>query len=220
MTEKMEWLDLKKCGICGKRFSVLYPTLWRYKRGTRYLCSWRCLRIFDGEGAEEAGKEAEEMEKRSWLDVAMKVIENGKAGKPAAETLAELGYKNPAQAATDVRKFLKEKQPALFEQWPAARRKRKDEPEKETVTEPEAVKAPDLKMAPVPEPANRMDVKLIPDGFQVTAIRGKTGEYTHDAKHGTVDLRTPDGQELSLLPKEWAQLAGEIGRMLKILGVE
>ena len=32
------------CHQCGKEFDVLYPDLWRYKRGNKWFCSWHCLR--------------------------------------------------------------------------------------------------------------------------------------------------------------------------------
>ena len=43
------------CLECGKRFYVLYPNLYRYKRKDRYLCSYSCMRAYDR-------KEAEDME--------------------------------------------------------------------------------------------------------------------------------------------------------------
>ena len=39
---------IETCPICSKNFDVLWPQLWAYKRGKRYLCSWSCIRIFDG----------------------------------------------------------------------------------------------------------------------------------------------------------------------------
>lgn len=35
---------ITNCPVCGKSFDVLYPDLWRYKRGSLFLCSWSCLR--------------------------------------------------------------------------------------------------------------------------------------------------------------------------------
>ena len=32
------------CHQCWKEFDVLYPDLWRYKRGNKWFCSWHCLR--------------------------------------------------------------------------------------------------------------------------------------------------------------------------------
>ena len=42
---------MKKCRECGKTFDVLWPEMYRYKRGTgtnyTYFCSWGCLRAYD-----------------------------------------------------------------------------------------------------------------------------------------------------------------------------
>ena len=38
-----------KCATCGKEFDALWPDLYRYKRGGTFLCSWSCLRKYDGE---------------------------------------------------------------------------------------------------------------------------------------------------------------------------
>ena len=40
-----------KCPVCGKLFWCDYPHLWAYKRGNRFICSWGCLRKFDGKEA-------------------------------------------------------------------------------------------------------------------------------------------------------------------------
>ena len=39
---------IKNCPICGKAFDVLYPDIWRYKRNNQFICSWKCIRLFDG----------------------------------------------------------------------------------------------------------------------------------------------------------------------------
>ena len=42
---------MKKCRECGKMFDVLWPEMYRYKRGAgtnyTYFCSWGCLRAYD-----------------------------------------------------------------------------------------------------------------------------------------------------------------------------
>lgn len=40
-----------KCPVCGKLFWCDYPHLWRYKRDKKYICSWSCLRKYDGKEA-------------------------------------------------------------------------------------------------------------------------------------------------------------------------
>ena len=47
---------IKQCAVCRKQFDVLWPELWTYKRGARYLCSWRCLRLFDQKGSKDMEK--------------------------------------------------------------------------------------------------------------------------------------------------------------------
>lgn len=64
MSQTMEWMEDRVCTVCGKRFSVLYPHLWRYKEPCggnghyRYFCSWKCLRA-----NEKNQKEKTDMEK-------------------------------------------------------------------------------------------------------------------------------------------------------------
>lgn len=35
---------LYKCVVCGKRVYLMSPESWAYRRGTRFYCSWGCLR--------------------------------------------------------------------------------------------------------------------------------------------------------------------------------
>ena len=45
-----EFLGDKKCPVCRKQFTVLWPTQWAYKRGLpnpTFICSWKCLRAYD-----------------------------------------------------------------------------------------------------------------------------------------------------------------------------
>ena len=44
---------ISECPVCGKEFDILYPHLWKYARGTKFLCSWGCLRKFDERVAEK-----------------------------------------------------------------------------------------------------------------------------------------------------------------------
>ena len=42
---------ITNCPVCGKAFDVLWPHLWSYKREKLFLCSWKCLRLFDEKGS-------------------------------------------------------------------------------------------------------------------------------------------------------------------------
>ena len=35
------------CPVCGKKFDVLWPQLYRYRRDGKYLCSYQCLVQYD-----------------------------------------------------------------------------------------------------------------------------------------------------------------------------
>ena len=70
---------MKKCRECGKMFDVLWPEMYRYKRGTgtnyTYFCSWGCLRAYD---RKTEGKDMD-----------------GKRGRPGKKPVVEVADKLP-----------------------------------------------------------------------------------------------------------------------------
>ena len=109
MSEGAGWLDDKKCPVCGKRFTVLYPNLWRYRtgyegRGT-YFCSWDCLRH-----KEEAGMERKitDSQKKRAVEIAMK-------GGDPLDYLKQCGSKNPSAHWYMIKKQLLKKDPERYE---------------------------------------------------------------------------------------------------------
>lgn len=77
-----------------------------------------------------------------------------------------------------------------------------------------------LTMAPVPEPVTEIWT-LGAEGYAATAIKKDgVGEFYYDKRTGSIDWRNEYGEEVSLLPADWAKLAEEIPKMLRILGVE
>lgn len=59
------------------------------------------------------------------------------------------------------------------------------------------------------------------DLWQTAAVRNKKmGTFYLDEKYGTVDWRSPFGEEVSLLPQDWKWLGDHIGMILHALGVE
>ena len=55
----------------------------------------------------------------------------------------------------------------------------------------------------------------------VTAIRIKgLGEFYFDQKYRTIDWRSDVGEEISLTPEHWKELAEKIPMMMKKLGVD
>lgn len=58
-------------------------------------------------------------------------------------------------------------------------------------------------------------------GYEVTAVRdAELGEFYFDRKYNTIDWRTLDGDEISMGPVGWRNLARQIPEVLGILGVK
>ena len=115
----MDWLEMKKCRSCGKKFAVLYPHLWRYKRArgskTDYFCSWGCLRRYDGKGKDEMNDQ---------MEIARELAEAMERGEDPKEFLKGKGYKNPYKAYANIKNKCKEKDPELAEKFGDRREKK------------------------------------------------------------------------------------------------
>ena len=63
------------------------------------------------------------------------------------------------------------------------------------------------------------EMQKIEEEPTVTAIRFKgLGEFYYDKKFRTIDWRSEFGEEISLTPAHWRELAEKIPQMLVILG--
>ena len=213
MSQTMEWIEDRVCTVCGKRFSVLYPHLWRYKEPCggnghyRYFCSWKCLRANekgvedmeklkkDGTPAKKPGPKPKtktpEQVPEIRLDGPIK-IKTPDAGMieietPVAETLGD-ALNGMADAAAD-----------FFE------------------------KCGDMGLeVGAPEPVRKVTKPLAYDGFTVTAIKRDYGRYARDTFNGTeyLDYETNDGEEISMPVETWKEFLKELYLAAKVLGVE
>lgn len=89
MMERETWMpDDRKCRNCGKRFTVLHPTRWAYKRpkGARYeyFCSWGCLRADEKKDERKEEKEVKTQDKTQRtrmntkdMEKAVEMLKNG-----------------------------------------------------------------------------------------------------------------------------------------------
>lgn len=111
-----------KCPICGKKFYPQYPHLWVYKRGyginERYMCSWKCLRQFDGVEPEtktniDEGDRSMKEARKNREDVAEKIVAAIERGENPMDVVSKF-YDNPAQAYWDIKKTMKTKRPDLY----------------------------------------------------------------------------------------------------------
>lgn len=226
MKDGLNWLEMKTCFMCGNRFSVLYPQMWRYKRDRLWFCSWHCLYGYDQKGSEnmrEMVKLTEEQRNEA--------LGRALNGENPLAYLKAVGVRNPSTSWQNIRKWAQknwtEEQFALLPEHFREKKKptvelvydesiaeeyRREQAEKQAALEEKIRNLPPVKAAePEPDPW---------DMFDVTAVRGKIGEFYYDRDHGTVDWRNDYGEEVSLPPEEWRRLADKIPLILRALKAE
>jgi len=225
---------ITKCAACGKRTVILYPDLWAYKRGNaserKWMCSWSCLRLFDK--IEKGDFEKMENAKRDRAEVGRKVLELLGAGQSPLPYLEGLGYANPAQAYTDIKRAMVARDPALEDKFPKSikgMKKTIETPEGEFVI----VATKELPKV-TPAPADFVKGPMTVDEFvdmtdkdaefeedcSVAAIRiSDMGEFYFDQKFNSLDWRY-EGEEISMHPLAWKRLAEILPKVFKKLGVD
>lgn len=203
------------CPVCGKMYDVLWPNMWSYKRNNRYLCSWKCLREYDR-------KEAEPVEamKRDRSRLTDEIINEIEAGRNPIEFLKGLGYGNPSQAYSDIRKKMKKQMPEKFAKLPEDLRAWNRQhgntplPKKQ---KPERIETPE-ENAGLIIPKQKPKTPVIE--YRTTAVKiDSVGEFYHDEKYGCIDWRTPGGDEISLPVADWISLPEMLKFVFKALGV-
>jgi hypothetical protein len=183
--------------------------------------------------------------KRDRKEVLMAIIEAVKDGKTVDEYLVNAGYKKPGEYYHNLRAWAKKNWPDLYKQMPDRQLKKRgpkpksdkvrvlDGKEYEPATLGDAMDGmqasadkffdqcrdmglniPDTE---APDPADQS----FDDRTTVSAIRvDGLGEFYHDKKYNSVDWRTDTGDEVSMAPWSWGQLADDLPRILKRLGVD
>ena len=108
------------CPVCKKERDVPHPDLWVYKRGSRYLCSWTCLRAFDAKHGEprqlRKGDALNVRRKGLTLEEKKRAVQECLEGKNPLDYLTSIGVKTPAQTWHDIKKKLKQRED-MFLRW-------------------------------------------------------------------------------------------------------
>lgn len=205
---------MRTCAICGKEIDILYPDMWRYKRGDpvhvkAWLCSWKCLRIYDDQ---KKRKEAEEMARMKKDDTP--------AAKPGRKPKVEINI-----AAEDLKAVMEPEAPKVTLVY--------DESIREECQKEQEAKLAEMareKLAQVEQPETEVWIpaaevygepeKPAEEKWTVTAIRSdEWGEFYFDEKHRCIDWRHPGGEEISLPLADWVRLPEVIPQILTMLGV-
>ena len=207
------------CAMCGKSFDVLYPDLWRYKRGSLFLCSWSCLRQFD---------EGEKAMNKITLKQKQKAVEIAISGGNPIEYLRSCGSTAPDKLWCYIKTVLKKKEPETFAKIPDLRRKKPEAPEAEAkpatlkLDGPIRIQTPE-KIIDLPDEKVMQIPKELPKPFEyrTTGISTAIGDFQYFRKSGYLDWTPLDGNgTVSMNTEEWKELLKLIPDVARVLGVE
>ena len=218
---------MKVCPVCGKEFYVPDSSKWAYqRRGHLFFHSWGCLRKYD----QEPNKYKEVVNKPmpyNRMEIAQQLGDVIDQGGSPLKHLEKLGYKNPHQALTDLRRLAKAKDPELYEKIRS--KKEVKQVEKEPETKPTVNAGPGdgdegedwQKWVPELEPEKKLEARKV-DGFRVSGLDGKFGRYsvTETASGQWLDVDMPGSDTISMKVEEWREFGKEVAKVAKIMGVE
>ena len=200
----------KHCPECGKKFTVSYPTLYVYKTGKRFYCSYTCFHAED--------KRKEDSRMKMTPEDKNKVIEIAIKGGDPLQYLADHGSVNPAAAWYKIKAELKDSDPEKAEKLPKRIKVDKGMPKQLDL---EGGVDYTVKVAETPEEPKKIVKPVNYDGFEMIGVRSKeTGfryEYSQEYKmfHVTVGVDSMD-----LHVSDWKKLLDELQRVIPMLGVE
>lgn len=209
---------INNCPICGKAFDVLYPHLYRFKRGHIYFCSWSCIRKHDEtKGIKKEMNILTNDQKEKAVDIALK------GGNPLPY-LKECGASNPSTSWKAVRHWASKQDwdDDVMSQLPERFGKARKQDKATTPT----VKLDGPIQIETSEPAK---VKVIEkpektaSAFEhrVTGIETEIGDFQYYRRNGYLDW-TPIGDNavVSLRVEEWQNLIRLFPMIAKELGVK
>jgi len=216
---------IAKCPVCGKGFDVLWPHLWRYKRNTAYLCSWKCLRLTDKRKKEDEMNKPKQPRPRMTSDEMATAMQIWRDGGDIDSYLTAHGIGNiqkwkanararkPAEipnTAGDAMAAMKETADNFFSQCEDMGLK---------LNTPTPISGGEWERMETPEAPKRATLQY--DGYTVCCIESKTfGRFYWDRDHNHLDWTTAEGEEVSFTPTGWKMFLEELPKVAKILGVE
>jgi hypothetical protein len=205
---------MKTCPACGKKFVVMWPQLWAYKRnGNMYLCSWGCLRKFDK-------KEMENMTDEMKREAVRIVLDGGIPTK----FLREQGSRNPTTAWKTIRKWAMQQAeykdaeiPEKFGRWPKA-----EEVPTVKIDGPIRIETPEANQVTVAEIPEKKPAKKPGMEYKTTGIATEMGDFRYFKRSGYIDWDPVSdlSTTVSLNVDEWRQLIRDMPEVMRILGVE
>lgn len=199
---------IHNCPICGKAFDVLWPQIWRYKRNNRFLCSWKCIRLFDGKEERQVKERVSIKRTRMSRDDMAEAVRMWKANDPGLDQyLTDHGITHIGKWKQNARERYGVAAPATVKvDGPL----RIETPETNKVEVVETPENPRVAMKPVPPPIE----------YRVTGISTTAGDFQYMKRLGYIDWTTLTGETISMNLEEWKELMKVWPFVLMVLGVE
>ena len=198
-----------KCPVCGKRFEVLWPQLWRYKRGTKYLCSYGCMREIDEGGRDMERKLTDEM-KAEAVRIALE-------GGEYCKYLRECGSLNPSAHWTLIKRKIMKEDPETYEKLAKLTGRK---PKAEDMPAPKGG-GEWLKAEPEEKKTERSAFNAIVNPLPVRAVGSRVREDCSYTVTPEGEMYLGNGGMWFQLPAEkWREFSKEILTALEQLGVE
>lgn len=215
-----------KCPECKKKFDVLWPHMWAYKRGSQYYCSWKCLRADEQKGVKDMGNRTKVPE-----EIKRQAIQAAIDGKHPYDVLRPY-TSDPKAMWTYIKSMVKQKDPDLYAKIPDLRTLQQA-PEATVVEAVEGMRDAadkffyqceemDLMKAETPE-TPRIFKPVVYNDMAVREVEGVFAKYRRvDANNGIyIDVEIPDGVDtLSYTCDQWRNFRAEMDKAALILGVE
>ena len=207
---------IRICPVCGKKFDILYPRIWVYRRGERFICSWSCLRQFDN-GKDETMKLTLEMKKQA-VQIALD-------GDNQLVYLKNVGIKNPTTSWNNILDGLKKADPDTYQKLmdikaakKTAEKKTAKKPAPARIETPEAAK--EQLMEQIRE--SKICKPLQYEDFIVRSIERNFGRYSRtDTGAGVyIDFESKTCDMLSMTVDDWKGFMVELKRAALVLGVD
>lgn len=192
---------IKNCPICGKAFDVLYPDIWRYKRNNRFICSWKCIRLFDGKEEKQVKERVSVKKTRMNRDDMAEAVRMWKANDPCLDQyLTDHGITHIGKWKQNARDRYGIAAPATV---------KVDGPIRIETETPEKVEVLTVG-TPVPPPFE----------YKTTGISTEAGDFQYYRKQGFLDWTTLDGTAVSMSLVEWDALMRVFPEVVRVLGVD
>ena len=207
---------IKNCPICGKAFDVLYPDIWRYKRNNRFICSWKCIRLFDGKEERQVKERVSVKRTRMNRDDMAEAVRMWKANDPGLDQyLTDHGITHIGKWKQNARDRYGVAAPATVKvDGPL----RIETPETNKVEVVE-LRGPDYKFSGGPEPGERINVTYTTMEYKTTGISTPIGDWQYIKKAGYLDWTTLTGETVSMNLEEWKEFMKLFPEVLKVLEV-